>query len=64
MPDGGIDSQAGGVVPGTGKRCSAYDCEFVWLARDLRLPLVTADRKVLDAFPDTVAPRCVSGEKE
>ena len=30
--------------------CSAYDCEFVWLARDLGLPLVTADKKVLSAF--------------
>ncbi len=31
--------------------CSAYDCEFVWLARHLRIPLVTADKKVLNAFP-------------
>jgi predicted nucleic acid-binding protein len=32
--------------------CSAYDCEFVWLARHLRTPLVTADKKVLNAFSD------------
>jgi predicted nucleic acid-binding protein len=31
--------------------CTAYDCEFVALARDLRVPLVTADRQLLDAFP-------------
>lgn len=31
--------------------CSAYDCEFVWLASQLRIPLVTADKKVLNAFP-------------
>jgi predicted nucleic acid-binding protein len=33
--------------------CSAYDCEFVWLARSLNLPLVTADRKVQKDFPGT-----------
>ncbi|MBN2700606.1 MAG: type II toxin-antitoxin system VapC family toxin [Methylothermaceae bacterium] len=32
-------------------RCSAYDCEFVALARHLDLPLVTADKMVLKAFP-------------
>jgi len=34
-------------------RCSAYDCEFVALAQDLDVPLVTADKKVLTAFPET-----------
>jgi predicted nucleic acid-binding protein len=34
-------------------RCSAYDCEFVALAQDLRVPFVTADRQVLAAFPST-----------
>lgn len=33
--------------------CSAYDCEFVALAHDLRVPFVTADRQVLAAFPAT-----------
>jgi predicted nucleic acid-binding protein len=32
--------------------CSAYDCEFVSLAMDLGIPLVTADRQVLRAFPN------------
>lgn len=31
--------------------CSAYDCEFVALAKDLAVQLVTADRDVLKAFP-------------
>lgn len=33
--------------------CSAYDCEFVALARSLGVPLATMDRKLVAAFPDT-----------
>ena len=33
--------------------CSAYDCEFVNLAQDLDVLLVTQDKKVLRNFPET-----------
>lgn len=32
--------------------CSAYDCEFVALAKRLNAKLVTADKKMLKAFPE------------
>ena len=31
--------------------CTAYDCEFVALARELSIPLVTADKQLLRQFP-------------
>jgi len=35
------------------RECSAYDCEFVALARGLDIQLVTMDRKLVTCFPDT-----------
>ena len=36
--------------------CSAYDCEFVALARRLNCPLFTMDKKLLKAFPGVAVP--------
>lgn len=33
--------------------CTAYDCEFVAVAKELEATLVTSDRQVLAAFPET-----------
>lgn len=36
-----------------GSACSAYDCEFVALAKSLAVSLYTLDRKLVESFPDT-----------
>lgn len=33
--------------------CTAYDCEYVAVAKDLNVYLVTLDKQLLRAFPDT-----------
>ena len=32
-------------------KCSAYDCEYVALAKDIGAKLITADKQVLKFFP-------------
>lgn len=32
--------------------CSAYDCEFVYLAKSLDLKLITGDKKLIQMFPE------------
>ena len=34
-------------------KCTGFDCEYVALAQDLDVPLVTADPQILKAFPKT-----------
>jgi predicted nucleic acid-binding protein len=60
MPDDKFDVASGDVIElATSSGCTAYDAEFVVLARDLRVPLVTTDRELLEKFPETA----VSPEK-
>jgi len=37
-------------------KCSAYDCEFVALAQNMNVQMVTMDKKVLKNFPETATP--------
>lgn len=34
-------------------KCSAYDCEFIAVAIELKVPLVTVDKQLLREFPGT-----------
>jgi len=47
-----IDSSAV-LELGSRSICSAYDCEFVALAQELHVKLLTEDRQILRAFPET-----------
>jgi predicted nucleic acid-binding protein len=39
-----------------GSGCSAYDCEFVALAQNFNILLITMDKQVLRAFPQVAMP--------
>jgi predicted nucleic acid-binding protein len=59
MADAVLDDQPRGVDPASvlelaeRSRCTSCDCEFVSMALALGVPLVTSDRQVLAAFPET-----------
>lgn len=55
---GRIISVSGSRVIDTALECglTAYDAEFVVLARALRIPLATSDRAILAGAPDIAAP--------
>lgn len=37
----------------TSSNCSAYDCEFVALAKTLKTQMITMDKQILREFPET-----------
>ena len=53
------------LVLATESTCTAYDCEFVALAKELGVSLVTLDREVLREFTQTAVSldAFVSGEE-
>jgi predicted nucleic acid-binding protein len=49
IPVSSVEVMALAAVSG----CTAYDCEYVALAQTYNIPLVTPDKQVLKAFPET-----------
>jgi predicted nucleic acid-binding protein len=42
--------------------CTTYDCEFIALAKDFDIPLITNDRQILNQFPDiAISPKAFIG---
>jgi len=57
-----LATMAGGEIPASPwhvleltqtSSCTAYDCEFVALAKELGVKLVTLDKQILAQFPET-----------
>jgi predicted nucleic acid-binding protein len=54
MRDNGYQMDSSQVLRlAAGSGCTAYDCEFVALALDLGVPLVTEDRALIEKFKPT-----------
>ena len=55
MKDSGYQMDSSRVLRlAAGSGCGAYDCEFVALALDLGVPLVTSDRALIEKFKPNV----------
>ena len=54
LVDGERDVDSAAVMGFVAKSaCSAYDCEFVALAKSMGYPLVTGDIRIVRTFPET-----------
>ncbi|MFQ5639014.1 MAG: type II toxin-antitoxin system VapC family toxin [bacterium] len=52
MVDSEYEVNSGNVLELVNKsKCSSCDCEFIALAEDIDVPLVTRDKKILSEFP-------------
>ena len=53
MADNEFDVSSSQILALVNKsHCSAYDCEFIALAKHQNIPLITQDKKILREFPD------------
>ena len=53
LSDNEYEVNSNSVLPLTKQsNCSAYDCEFISLAKSLSTKLITFDKKLINAFPE------------
>jgi hypothetical protein len=50
-----------GLAPSQESVCAGYDCAFVWLTKELGVPLVIPDKTVLQTFTQVALSMIASG---